>query len=525
MTNSIAEVENADCLFIIGSNPTEAHPVFGTVMKRAAARGAKVIVVDPRKIEMVDYADVHLALKPGTNIPLINAIMNVIYTEGLYNKKYVEERTEGFEHLIETIKYYTPEKVADICEVDPDDIRKAARIYATTEKAGIFYCLGITEFISGTENVMSLSNLALMTGHVGIESAGVNPIRGQNNVQGACDMGALPTDYPGYQKVFKPEVNEKFSKAWGVPLNTEAGLTLTEMFPAAIEGDIKALYIMGENSALSDPNLGHIREALESLDFLVVQDLFLTETAEFADVVLPASSYAEQDGTFTNTERRVQRVRKAIDPVYDSKPDWKILMELGNKMGYEKKYLSSEEIFDEMRSLTPSYAGISYDRIEELGIQWPCLDENHPGTRYMHKDVMARGKGKFVPTNYVPTPEQVDDEYPYILCTGRNLYQYNVINMTGKTEEIMEIAGKSYVEISPEAANELGVEDGELIELSSRRGTIKTTAIVTDRVYGNNMYMPFHYADGAANELTSNEHCPIAKTPEYKIVAVRVDKL
>ncbi len=525
MTNSIKEIEDTDCIFLIGSNPTEAHPVLGTFMKRARLKGAKVIVVDPRRIEMAEYADIHITIKPGTNIAFINAVCHVIYEEKLYDEEYIKNRTEDFEELIETIAPYTPEYAAEVCEINAEDIRRAARMYATAEKAGIYYCLGITEHTTGTRNVMSLSNLAMMTGNIGKESAGVNPIRGQNNVQGACDMGALPADYPGYQKVFKPEVKEKFEKAWGVELSGEIGMTATEMLPAAIEGDLKGLYIFGEDQALSDPDLAHVRKAFNSLDFLIVQDMFMTSTAEFADVVLPATSYAEKDGTFTNTERRVQRVRKAIPPLSGSRVDWDIITDISRRMGYHMQYNSSEEIFDEMASLTPSYAGISYPKIDGLGVQWPCPTADHPGTRFMHKDIMARGVGLFMPFENVEPAEVVDEEYPYILSTGRNLYQYNVITMTGRTEGIMQKEGSSYVEISEELAGSLGIEHGELIELASRRGRIKTTARVTDAIRDNIMYMPFHYVDGAANELTNAALCPNAKTPEYKVAAVKIEKI
>lgn len=522
MTNSIAEIEHTDCMFIIGSNPTEAHPVLSTFMKRAAKKGAKVIVVDPRKIEMAEYADAFLQIKPGTNIALINAICHVIYKEGRMDQEYIKNRTADFDEFIETIEEYTPARAAEICEVAEEEIIKAARLYSDAEKAGIYYCLGVTEHVSGVKSVMSLAALAMMTGNVGIESAGVNPIRGQNNVQGACDMGALPADFPGYQKVIKKEVVEKFESAWGVPLSSKVGLTLSEMFPAAIRKDLKALYIMGENSALSDPDLGHIRKALQSLDFLVVQDLFLTETAAFADVVLPACSFAEKNGTFTNTERRVQRVRKAIDPVHGSKQDWRILVEIAEKMGYHQSVQSTSEVFDEMASLTPSYSGMNYQRLEKIGLQWPCTDENHPGTRFLHKDQMAIGRGIFMGSEAIPSAEETDQAYPLLLSTGRNLYQYNVINMTGKTEGIQNIAGWSYVEMSPTLADAYHIQDGDMVELSSRRGSIKTKAVVTDNIRDNILYMPFHYAEGAANELTNAAWDPISKTPEYKVAAVRM---
>lgn len=377
MTNSINEILGAELLFLIGTNTTEAHPVIGYKMKQARRKGAKLIVVDPRRTELAAEADYWLQIKPGTDIPLLNAIMHVIIKEDLYDKKFVEERTENFEALKQTVEKYTPEYASDICGVPAEDIYAVARLYAKTDKAGIFYTLGITEHICGTNNVMSIANLAMLTGHIGRESTGVNPLRGQNNVQGACDMGALPNVFPGYQKVTDPAVREKFEKAWGVSLSGEVGLMIPEMFDAANAGEIKAMYILGENPVLSDPNANHIKSGLEKLEFLVVHELFLTETAQYADVVLPAASFAETDGTFTNTERRVQRVRKAIEPI-PGRTNWQTIMEMSTRMGYPMHYNSAEEIFNEMASLTPSYQGMSYARIDKNGLQWPCP---HPITR------------------------------------------------------------------------------------------------------------------------------------------------
>lgn len=525
MTNSIEEILDTDAIFVIGSNTTENHPVIGTHMKRAIKKGAKLIVADPRRIELADYADVFLQIKPGTNIALLNGMINVIIEKGLHDREYIEERTENFEDFEIKIRQYTPERTAKICGVDPGDIIKAAEIYAQADKAGIYYAMGITQHTTGTKGVMSVSNLALLCGNIGIESAGVNPLRGQNNVQGACDMGGLPADLPGYQKVFKPEVTEKFEAIWKSKLPTNVGLTIPEILDGAEEGKIKSIYIMGENPMVSDPDIKHVKKALSNLDFLVVQDIFLTETAELADVILPAGSFAEKDGTFTNTERRVQRVRKAINPVGDSKPDWQILMEIMNILGYDKKYLNPSDIMDEISSVTPSYGGISYDRLEEEGIQWPCPDKDHPGTKYLHKASIARGRGMFMPTDHKDSAELTDEEYPFIFTTGRILYHYHTRTMTGRVEGLNKLAPESYIEINEITANRLGMDDGEKVRVTSRRGSIITRAKVTDILDENVVFMPFHFAEGAANYLTNTALDPIAKIPELKVAAVKIEKL
>lgn len=525
MTNSIEEVLNTDAMFVIGSNTTENHPIIGTLIKRAKKKGAKLIVADPRRIELADYADVFLQVKPGTNIALINGMMNVIIEKGLQDKVYIEERTENYEELVKVVKDYTPEAVAEICGVNAEDIVKAALIYAEADKAGIYYAMGITQHTTGTHAVMSVSNLALLCGNIGKESAGVNPLRGQNNVQGACDMGGLPADLTGYQKVFKPEVIEKFEKAWDAKLSTKIGLTIPEILDGAEKGEVKFLYIMGENPMVSDPDINHVKKALNNLDFLVVQDIFLTETAELADVVLPASSFAEKDGTFTNTERRIQRVRKAINPVGDSKPDWQIIMEIMNKLGYTKKYNHPAEIMEEIAAVTPQYGGISYDRLNGDGIQWPCLDSEHPGTKYLHKASIARGRGLFMPLEYTVSAEVADSEYPFVFTTGRILYHYHTRTMTGKVEGLNAISSESYVEINEVTAMKLGISNGEKIKLASRRGEVITTAKVTDIIEENVLFMPFHFAEGAANYITNSKLDSIAKIPELKVAAVKIQKL
>ncbi len=524
MTNSIEEITDTDAMFVIGSNTTENHPIIGARIKQAVRKGSKLIVADPRRIELVDYADVYLQLKPGTNIALLNGMMNVILEKGLYDETYINERCENFEELVNVIREYTPERAAEICGVKSEDIIKAATIYGEADKAGIYYTMGVTQHTTGTNAVMSISNLAMLCGNIGKESAGVNPLRGQNNVQGACDMGGLPADLPGYQKVFKPDVIEKFENAWRVKLSPKPGLTIPEIFNGVHDGSIKFLYIMGENPMVSDPDINHVKGVLEHVNFLVVQDIFMTETAEYADVVLPAASFAEKDGTFSNTERRVQRVRRAIKPVGESKPDWQILMELMNYLGFEKKYLHPENIMEEISSLTPSYGGITYDRINNGGIQWPCPDENHKGTKYLHKGAMARGRGLFMPAEYVESAEMPDSEYPYIFTTGRILYHYHTRTMTGRVEGINEIAPSSYVEINEVDANKLGIINGDRVKLTSRRGQIETIAKISEIIDENVLFMPFHFADGAANYLTNSATDPIAKISELKVAAVRIEK-
>lgn len=527
MTNSIAEILNTDAMFVIGSNTTENHPIIGATMKQAMKKNrSKLIVADPRQIELSKYADVYLQLKPGTNIALLNGMMNVIIEKGLQDLDYIKERTENYEELVELVKEYTPERVAEICGVKAEDIIKAATIYGEANKAGIYYTMGITQHTTGTNGVMSVSNLALLCGNVGIESGGVNPLRGQNNVQGACDMGGLPADLPGYQKVFKPEVAEKFEKAWGAKLSKLVGRTVSEMLDGADDGNIRFLYIMGENPMVSDPDINHVKKSLENLDFLVVQDIFLTETAELADVVLPAAAFAEKDGTFTNTERRIQRVRKAINPPGDAKPDWKILMEIMNSVGYNKKYMNPSDIMDEIASLTPSYGGVNYKRLEDhMGLQWPCLDGDHPGTTYLHKAAIARGRGLFMPSHQVDSAEMPDKEYPFVFTTGRILYHYHTRSMTGRVEALNKKAPSGYVEINEDTANKMGIKDGELVRLTSRRGKVEVPARITNIVSENVLFMPFHFAEGAANYLTNTALDPIAKIPELKVAAVRLEKV
>ena len=521
MTNSIGETDQAELLLLIGTNTTEAHPVIGYKMRQAARRGAKLIVVDPRRIELAEEADYWLRLQPGTDIPLLNGLMHIIIKEGLYNQAFIEERTENFEALKEIVEKYPPEPVSRLTGVPVEDLYAVARLYATTDKAMIFYTLGITEHVCGTSNVMSIANLALLTGHLGRPGTGVNPIRGQNNVQGACDMGALPNVYPGYQRVTDPGAQAKFEEAWGIPLPAKVGLMIPEMFDLANTGELKAMYILGENPVLTDPNSNHIRSGLDKLEFLVVQELFLTETAEYADVVLPAASFAETDGTFTNTERRVQRVRKAIEPL-PGRANWETIMALCEKMGCAVHYRSPEEIFAEMAALTPSYSGIDYGRLDQKGLQWPCPTCDHPGTPYLHAQCFTRGKGLFQAIDHIPPGEQPDRDYPLLLSTGRILYHYNVT--TPYSASISSLWSEEYAEVNPDDAARYRVDTGDRVKVASRRGELVTRIQVTDRVPPGVIWMSFHYSESPTNVLTSHAVDPITKTGEYKVCAVKIDK-
>ena len=527
MTNTIADTTGeSDLIMLVGSNPEEAHPVIGMQIRQAVQNGTKLIVVDPRDIDLAKRADVHIKLKPGTNVAFANGIMNVIIEEGLQDMDFINSRTEGYEKLRDIVKEYTPERVAEICNIDAKDLRKAAIMYAKAEKAPILYCLGVTEHSTGTEGVMSMSNMAMLVGKIGRPGCGVNPIRGQNNVQGACDMGALPTDFPGYQKVKNPEVLAKFEKAWGTKLNPNVGITATEVFQAAIKGDIKGLYIFGEDPVVTDADTTHIIKALESLDFLVMNELFMTETAQYADVILPGVSYADKEGTFSNTESRVQRVRKAVELEGEMRLDTDIFIDLMNRMGYHQPHLTSSEIMDEISSLTPSFAGISHDRLDKVGsLQWPCTDKDHPGTPILHVGKFARGLGYFYPAEYVPSAELPDEEYPTILMTGRILYHYTTRAMTGRTEGLMELAPSSFIEMNIEDAEAMNVKDGDRVKVSSRRGQIETTARVGDKVSPGETWMPFHFPDGNANWLTNAALDKFAKAPEYKVCAVKIEKI
>ena len=524
MTNSIDELEYTDLILATGTNTTENHPVIGAKVKRAVRQhGTKLIVIDPREIDLVKYADIWLRQKPGTDVAVFNGLMNVIIAEGLHDKEYVAGRTEGFEALKEMVAKYTPEAVEKISGVPAEDLKKAARLYAQAGRASIIYAMGITQHITGTDNVKSTANLSMLCGNVGIEGGGVNPLRGQNNVQGACDMGALPTVYPAYQPVPNEDVRKKFEAAWKATLSAKPGLTLMEIMAAAGSGKIKALYVMGENPLLSDPDLQHVTKELQKLELMIVQDIFLNETAQLADVVLPAAAFAEKEGTFTNTERRVQRVRKALEPPGEAKTDWEIICGISNAMGYPMTYTAAEEIFEEVRTLAPSYAGITYDRLEKEGIQWPCPTASHPGTKFLHKDKFSRGLGLFTALEYIPPDELPDREYPFLLSTGRVLYHYHTGTMTTRAKGPTERCPESLVEIHPEDAGKLGIADGQKVRVSSRRGKVEAKAMITEKSAPGSIFMNFHFNEAPVNVMTNPALDPIGKIPEYKVCAVKLE--
>ncbi len=524
MTNSIEELADADCIFVIGSNTTGSHPLVATRLYRAKARGAKLIVADPRAIQISRFADIHVQHRLGSDVALINGMMHVIYKNGWHNAAFIEERTENFEAMVEVIEKFTPERSAEITGVAVDDLVKMAEYYAKAEAGSIVYCMGITQHTTGVDNVKSLANLAMLCGHMGRPATGVNPLRGQNNVQGACDMGGLPNVYPGYQAVTVPEVQQKFEAAWGVELPSNVGLTIMDMMDQILDGKVKALVIMGENPLVSDPNSGHVKHALESVEFLCVLDIFPTPTTELADVVLPGTSFAEKDGTFTNTERRVQLVNRAIDPVGESKLDWMVFQELAQRLDYPMEYADVEEIFTEIAQLTPSYGGMSFERLRGDGLCWPCPTPDHPGTPYLHKDRFARGLGLFHAIDYRPPAEQPDDEYPYWFTTGRVHVHYHTGTMTRRSSHLHREMPYGFMEINPRDAEQLGIANGDWVEVSSRRGSVKCRALVTDGIGRGVIFMPFHFAESAANQLTNAALDPVAKIPEYKVCAVKVEK-
>jgi formate dehydrogenase alpha subunit len=524
MTNSINEIEEAQTILVIGSNTTETHPVIGYRVRRAKRNGAALIVADPRKINLAESADLFLQLKPGTNVALLNGLAHVIIKEGLQDDTFIKDRTENYEGFKRVVEKYTPAYVEKITGVPVADIEKAALLYAESQKSMILYTMGITQHSSGVDNVLAVANLAMLTGNIGKPSSGVNPLRGQNNVQGACDMGALPNVFTGYQRVDDPQINRVFSEKWGLPLSDKPGLTVTEIFDASYEGKIKALYVMGENPVVSDADTKHVLHALKKLDFLVVQDLFLTDTARLADVVLPAASFAEKKGTFVNTERRVQLIRPAVPSPGEALEDWIIIQKLAQKLGFAWSYRDSSEIMEEIAELTPSYHGINYERLEKGGLQWPCPDSSHPGTPYLHAGQFARGAGLFKGVEYKPPAEEPDNEFPFIMTTGRHLYHYHTGTMS-RHSLLEEFRPEEKVQLNPQDAEVIGVSDGDKVAVTSRRGSVQCKVHVTDIVPPGVLFMTFHYSEVRANLLTNNTLDPIAKIPEFKVSAVKVEKI
>lgn len=556
MTNSMDDVsQNAALFFVIGSNTTEQHPVFGTMLRRAVRfRGAKLIVADPRRIDLVDFATIHLQQKPGTDIALLNGLMYLILENGHQNNAFIDERTEGYEDFVEVVKQYPPDLVSQITGVPEELLRQAAELMGTSKPMATMWTLGITQHVVGVRNVFSLSNLQMLLGNIGIPGGGANPLRGQNNVQGACDMGGLPNVYPAYQPVSNEAVRLKFSQAWGAShlpnagdgeisvngLDPRDGKTVTELVPEILEGKTKALYVMGENPITSEADSGHVRHCFQAIDFLAIQDIFPTESTEYADIVLPGVSFAEKDGTVTNTERRVQMVRKAIPNLGDARQDWEIIADLSKLIlanpaegertldltapwaGWD--YQSPNQIMGEVNALAPSYAGITHQRLNNgERLQWPVPSLDHPGTPILHTKGFTRGKGRFMPVDHIPAPELPDDEYPMTLSTGRVLYHWHGGAITRRSKGLSEIYDEALIELSPQDAIKLSVNGNSRVKVSSRRGSIVARAWITDRVPEGMVFANFHFPEANANELTLAELDPIAKIPTFKVCAIKVE--
>ncbi|MCC6466662.1 MAG: molybdopterin-dependent oxidoreductase [Planctomycetes bacterium] len=523
MTNSIPEIRDVDLMFVIGSNTTEAHPIIGMELKRARRRGAKLIVADPRRIWLADHADVFLQLRPGTDVWLVNAMAQCVVQAGLVDDRFIREHTEGWEALRAHLAKFDLAQAEKITGVPAGAIREAALLYARTRKAGIYYTLGITEHTHGTDNVFALANLVLMTGHLGLRSAGMNPLRGQNNVQGATDAGASPIYYSGYQPVLDAAVQEKFSKAWGAAMPATQGKNLNVMMHGIETGEMKAMYIMGEDILLSEPDANVLEDGLKKLEFLVCQDIFLNLTTRYANVVFPGAAFAEKEGVFTNTDRRVQRVRKAVEPPGEARADWQILCDFARACGYPMpRYGSPADIYDEMAALSPRFAGISHKRLDATprGLQWPCTGPDHPGTEFLHKDGVAHGKGKFQVVDFRPSSELPDADYPLVLTTGRVLYHYNAATQTRRDAGTTAKVPENFVEVHPDDAARLGVKDGEHVRVVSRRGGVKAKLWLSGRVQKGCVWMPLHFAEEAANKLTVSAGDAITGTAEYKVCAV-----
>ncbi len=528
MTNSIREIPQSEGYLVIGSNTTENHPVIGSMIKNQVQNNnKKLIVVDPRKIELAKFADYYFPINPGTNIAILNGFMHVLIKEDLYDKSFVEKRCEGFEELRKTLQKYTPEYVAEICGLDnPDDIVKAARLMAGMKPMALYYSMGITQFVSGVNGVKSTANLQMLLGNMGVPGGGVNPLRGQNNVQGACDMGALPVSYPAYLPVANEDNKKKFEAAWDVSnLSMKPGLTLVEMMNAAHKGELKAMYIMGENPVMSDPNQQHVIESLQEMELLIVQDIFLTETAQYAHVVLPSCAFIEKEGTVTNTERRVQPMHRVLKAKGQAKDDWWIITQIARRMGADWDYDEPKDIFKEITKVTPSYAGMTYKRIERELLQWPCPTKDHPGTQLLHKDNFSRGKGLLTAIEYTPPFEETDREYPVILTTGRILEHFHSGTMTRNSKVLDETVPEGFIEVSPNDASNYNISDGEIVSVSTRRGSIRIRARVAKRSKPNVVFIPFHFYESCANRLTVDSLDPVCKIPEYKVCSCKIEKI
>lgn len=524
MTNSVGELAEAELILLCGSNTTEQHPIVAGKILDAVRKGAQLIIFDPRLLQLSPFAAMHLRQKPGTDVAYLNAMMKLIIDEGLPDRAFVESKTDGFEEFERSLEGCTTEWASEITGIPASDIEAAARAYASADSASIVYCMGITQHTCGTDNVKALANLAMLTGNVGRPSTGVNPLRGQNNVQGACDLGGLPNVYPGYQKVDDEEAARKFEAAWGVDLPREPGLSINRMIESAAEGGIGFMLVMGENPLVSDPNCAHVAEALKKVGFLVVQDIMETETTAVADLVLPGACWAEKDGTFTNTERRVQRLRRGIEPPDEARADWKILCEVARAMGADGfDFGSPEEVFDEVASLTPTYGGMSYERLGTTGLQWPCRTSDDPGTVFLHEGEFAGGTGHFQVIEYRRPAEVPDEEFPFALMTGRLAYHFHTGTLTRSSPSLDREVRKAYLEVNPSDARELGISSGELVKVRSRRGELLVEAMLTERVNPGEVFMPFHFAEAPANLLTNDALDPDSGIPEFKVCAVGLE--
>jgi formate dehydrogenase major subunit len=525
VSNVFGDVQYADVAIVIGSNATENHPVAATFFKQAAERGTTLIVIDPRRPALADHAQYYISYKPGTDVAFLNGVMHVIISEGLTNPEFIEKRTVNFETLKETVQHYTPEVVEKLTGVSAEQVREVARAYGKAKNAMIFWGMGISQHTTGTDNARCLISLCLMTGNIGRPGTGLHPLRGQNNVQGASDSGLIPMVYTDYQRVDNPVIREKFEQAWGVTLDPKPGLTVVEIAHGALHGTIKGMYMMGENPFLSDPNINKVRKALANLEFLVVQDIFLTETAEFADVILPAASFPEKEGTYTNTDRRVQLGRKAIDPPGQARPDWQIICDIATRMGYPMRYNSPEDVFRELTALSPNLAGLSYERLGKTGELWPCPDPDKPGQSVIFIDDFPTGRGKFVPAEFAPAQELPDKAYPLVLNTGRVLEHWHTGTMTRRSKALDAIEPEAFVEIHPEDLQAFNAQDGDFVRVSSRRGSIVLKARIGVRTQKGSVFIPFHFREAAANLLTNDALDPFGKIPEFKFCAVKVEKV
>jgi formate dehydrogenase major subunit/formate dehydrogenase alpha subunit len=541
MSNSMDDIsQGAEAFFIIGSNTTEQHPVFGTMLRRAVSlRGAKLVVADPRRIDITDYATLHLRHRPGTDVALINGLMHIILEKGWEDKEFIDSRTEGFEELKALLAQYPPDKVSEITGITVEELYEGAEILGTSKPMAVMWAMGITQHIVGVRNVMDLANLQMMLGNMGVPGGGVNPLRGQNDVQGACDLGGLPNVYPGYQPVTNEEVRKKFENAWGVKLSGQLGTVVTELMPGMLTGKTKAMYILGEDPVISEPDSNHIRECLTACEFVLLQEIFPSETSPYADVILPGACFAEKTGTNTNTERRIQMVRKAVEPPGEAREDWRIVADIAKRVLAKGKrgvqggthadwsYADTSEIMSEIAALTPSYAGVSHERLEQgERLQWPVKDTAHAGTPILHVGKFARGLGKFMPVEHVPPAEMPDDDYPFLLSTGRVLYHWHGGEMTRRARGLLEVYDKALVEVNPEDAEKLGLNGQKRLRVTSRRGKIEATAWITDRVPPGMVFANFHFpGDQNANLLTIAALDPVAKIPEYKVCAVKVEPI